>query len=324
MKERNRDRVTEQRNPACDLLDTQTPQQILAIMNREDEKVASAVKRAIPQIARAVDLATQAMTKGGRLVYMGSGTSGRLGVLDAAECLPTFGSKKVVAVLSGGHKGVSRSVEGVEDDRKRGQKDLQQIKFSKKDVLVGLSASGRTPYTLAGMTYARRIGAKTVAVTSNPEAPLKRSANVPIVVVVGPEVVAGSTRLKAGTAQKLVLNMLSTATMIRLGKVLSGWMIHVQLKNQKLWQRGRSILAKAAGVDRQTAARTLAASGGNLPAALLMVWSNLSRKEAVRLLGEYPNTAALLRKARRQFLRAGHLRPTPRRKQRRMKFRSQP
>jgi N-acetylmuramic acid 6-phosphate etherase len=259
--------------------------------------VAPAVGKVIPPIARAVDLATEALAQGGRLIYLGAGTSGRLGVLDAAECLPTFGTDRIVALMAGAVTAFTQPKEGVEDDPRQAVRDLRRIKLSRKDVLVGIAASGRTPYTLGGLRYARRVGAKTVAITSNPRAPMRRLADVAIVPVVGPEVVGGSTRLKSGTAQKLVLNMLSTATMVRLGRVFSHWMIHVQMTNAKLQKRGCEILASATGASPAAAARALAESGRNLPAALLMLRKGLSKEAAVRLLTEHENTARALRAA---------------------------
>lgn len=272
-------------------------------MNREDRKVAVAVSQASPQIARAVDLAANALAKGGRLVYLGAGTSGRLGVLDASECPPTFGTDRVVAVLAGGPGAMFKAGEGVEDDGASAQRDLKRIRLSKRDVLVGIAASGRTPYTLEGLRYARQQGAATIGVTANPGSPMHRLVDVEIAVNVGPEVIAGSTRLKAGTAQKLVLNMLSTATMVKLGRVFSGLMIHMEMKNEKLRERGRSIVVKATGVDDKTAAGAMAAAGSNLPAALLMIWKNISRSEALRILKQEPNTALALRKARAEYLK---------------------
>lgn len=305
MKQQSYERITEAVNPAAAFLDALPTVEILRLMNNEDQKVALAVRKAIPQIARAVDLAAEALTDGGRLVYVGAGTSGRLGVLDAAECLPTFGSKDVLAIMPGGRKAMFKAVEGAEDDRKLAREDLQRLGLNSDDVLVGLSASGRTPYTLEAVRYARRLRADTVGITSNPAAPLRRLVDVPILVRVGPEVIAGSTRLKAGTAEKLVLNMLSTATMVRLGRVLAGWMTHVQLKNQKLWERGRSILVKATGTTPRKAGLILATTGGNLPVALLMLWNNFSEREALRLLSEQPNPARVLREAWERRLSSG-------------------
>lgn len=303
MKKQLSERITETVNPVSVSLDTKSTRNILTLMNREDQKVALAVKRAIPQITHAVDLAANALAKGGRLVYLGAGTSGRLGVLDAAECRPTFGTDSVVAILAGGRKAQARAGEGAEDSRAAAQQDLERINFKGKDVLVGLAASGRTPYTLEGLRYARRVRAGTVCVTANPNSPMERLADVAIVVNVGPEIIAGSTRLKAGTAEKLVLNMLSTAAMVRLGRVFSGLMVHMEMKNEKLLERGRSILVKATGVDAKVANRAFAASGANLPAALLMIWRDISKEDALQILKHQPNTALALREARAEYLR---------------------
>jgi N-acetylmuramic acid 6-phosphate etherase len=303
MKNPSTERITERKNPAADSLDTKKTREILALMNREDQKVAVAVKKALPEITRAVDLAACALAKGGRLIYLGAGTSGRLGVLDASECRPTFGTDKVVAVLAGGNNAMFRAGEGVEDDRASARSDLERVHLNRKDVLVGIAASGRTPYTLEGLHYAKQKGAATIGVTANPDSPMRGLPDVEIAVNVGPEVIAGSTRMKAGTAQKLVLNMLSTATMVRLGRVFSGLMVHVEMKNEKLRERGRSIVMKATGVDAAKAGRVMKSSGSNLPAALLMIWKNIPRKEALRILKQQPNTALALRKARAEYLR---------------------
>lgn len=292
---RRRERITELENPASTSLDTRPTREILRIINRQDRKVAPAVEKVILQIARACDLAAEALARGGRMVYLGAGSSGRLGVLDAAECIPTFGTDRVVGVMAGAPDAMFRPTEASEDNPRRAVRDLRKIRLSHRDVLVGISASGRTPYTLGGMRFARRVGAKTVAITSNPRAPMKRFADVAIMSVVGPEVIAGSSRMKAGTAAKLVLNMLSTASMVRLGRVLSNWMINLQLKNRKLWKRGQAILMKAARVSDARAAKALHQSGGNLPVALLMLLKRVSRGEAVELLGIGQNTARVLR-----------------------------
>lgn len=297
MQRQRRERITERENPASASLDTRPTLEILRIINREDGRVAPAVGKTIPQIARAVDVAVEAIGRGGRLVYLGAGTSGRLGVLDAAECVPTFGTDRVVAIIAGGPAAMFKSVEGAEDDSPQALRDLRRIKLCRRDVLLGISASGRTPYVLAGMRYARRLGAKTLALTSNSQASLRRWADVEIIPVVGPEVIAGSSRLKAGTAQKLVLNMLSTATMARLGRTLSNWMIHVQLTNKKLRKRGQAILMKSADVSAAKAARALHESGGNLPVALLMLLKGIPRQEAVGLFGKEPGAAHVLRAA---------------------------
>ncbi len=290
--------ITERENPASAALDTKSIPEILRIINREDQKVAPAVARAIPQISRAVEIIAPALAQGGRLVYLGAGTSGRLGVLDAAECVPTFGTDQVIGVLAGGLRAMFRPVEGAEDDPKLAASDLKRIKFSKRDVLVGVSASGRTPYTLGGLRYARQLRARTIALTCNPDAPMNRVADVSIALVVGPEVIAGSTRMKAGTAQKLALNMLSTATMVRLGKVFSNWMVHMRLNNAKLRKRAESILMKAARVSAAQASRTIQEADGKLPVAALMLVKSVSKREALRLIRSGVNVAALLREAR--------------------------
>jgi len=295
-----RSQVTEQENPASASLDTKSPQEILRLINREDRRVAPAVGKVIPQIAQAVELIVPALSCGGRLIYLGAGTSGRLGVLDAVECLPTFGTEQVIGVLAGGPRAMFRSVEGAEDDPQLALRDLRKIKFSRRDALVGISASGHTPYTLGGLRYARRLGAATVALTCNPDAPMNRLADVAIVPVVGPEVIAGSTRMKAGTAQKLALNMLSTACMTRLGRVFSNWMVGVQLTNKKLQGRAELILMRAAGVSRSRSALALKQAQGKLPVALLMLLQGISRSEAAKILNRGANIAALIRQGQAQ------------------------
>lgn len=292
---KTRTQITEQENPASAALDTKTPREMLRLINREDRRVAPAVRRVIPEIAQAVELIVAALSRGGRLVYLGAGTSGRLGVLDAAECMPTFGTKQVIGVLAGGPRAMLASVEGAEDDPRLAVHDLKRIKLGQRDVLVGISASGRTPYTWGGLRYARRLGAATVALTCNPEAPMKRLADVAIVPVVGPEVIAGSTRMKAGTAQKLALNMISTVCMARLGRVFSNWMIGVQLTNNKLKKRAGKILTEVAGVSPLRAALTIERAQGSLPAALLMLLQGVSRPEAASMINRGANIAALIR-----------------------------
>lgn len=268
--------------------------------------------KVIPQIARAVDLAVDALARGGRLIYLGAGTSGRLGVLDAAECIPTFGTNQVLGIMAGAPGAMFRPTESREDDPQQAWRDLRRIKLRRRDVLVGISASGRTPYTLGGMRYARRLGAKTIGLTSNPRAPLRRLAEVVIVPVVGPEIIAGSTRMKAGTAQKLVLNMLSTATMIRLGRVLSHWMVNLQLNNRKLWKRGVAIVSQAAGVSPKVAGQALETSEGNVPAALLMLWKKIPKEEAFRLSRRGRDLSSVLRPAWAEYARTrGRSRQAP-------------
>jgi len=297
-------RITERENPASASLDTKTTREILRTIAREDAKVAGAVRRVLPQIARAVDVIAAALMHGGRLVYLGAGTSGRLGVLDASECVPTFGTNQVIGVIAGGPRALYRSTEATEDDARQGAKDLQKIRFSARDVLIAISASGRTPYALGAMRHARKLGAPVITLACNPDAPMVKMADIALVPVVGPEVIAGSTRLKAGTAQKLVLNMLSTASMVRAGRVFSNWMINVQITNRKLRERACGILMKAAQVPREVASRALRRSGGQLPAALLMLWKKVSPRQANALLRRGPSIAKVLRAAQKEFERA--------------------
>lgn len=288
-------RITERENPSSAALDTKPTAEILRIINREDRRVAPAVEKVIPRIARAVDTAVEAISRGGRMIYLGAGTSGRLGVLDAAECGPTFDSDRVQAVIAGGRGALLKSSEETEDNPLEGERDLRRIRLSKKDVLVGISASGQAPYVLGGMRYARRIGASTVGLTVNPAAPMKPLSDVLIAPVVGPEVLTGSSRMKAGTAQKLVLNMLSTTVMVRLGRVFSSWMVNMRLTNRKLRERGQRILTRSTGATPARASRTLSAAGGSLPVALLMLHRRIKRDEAQRLLGTGKSLASLLR-----------------------------
>jgi N-acetylmuramic acid 6-phosphate etherase len=289
--------LTEQENPASSALDTRSLSQILRLINREDRKVPLAVAKVIPQITAAAELIMPVLASEGRLVYLGTGTSGRLGVLDAAECIPTFGTEQITAVMAGAPRAMFRPVEGAEDDRRLAIRDLRRVKLSRRDALMGISASGRTPYTLEGIRYARRLGCPTVALTSNLHAPMSREADVAIVPVTGPEVVAGSTRMKAGTAQKLVLNMLSTACMVRLGRVFSNWMINVQLTNSKLRRRAERILQEATGASPRKVARALDAAAGKLPVALLILWTSATPRRAMAMLDRGPSIAAVLRQA---------------------------
>jgi N-acetylmuramic acid 6-phosphate etherase len=277
-------RLTEQRNAASKNLDRMTATGIVRLMNREDRKVAAAVGREIPAIARAVDAIAKGMRNGGRLFYVGAGSSGRMAVLDAAECPPTFGisSKRVQALIAGGRRAVTGAVEGAEDSVRNAERDLREKKLTRNDVVAGISASGTTPYVLGAMKYARKKGATTIAVTSNRRMPLARLAKILIAPAVGPEVLTGSTRLKAGTAQKMVLNMLSTAVMVRLGHVYENLMIDVKLTNEKLADRGLRILAEASGKDLSAAEHALRAAGHNLQVALVMLKLGVDAREARR------------------------------------------
>ena len=274
--------ATEQPNPRAARLDRLSARQILILMNRENARVAAAVRRTVPQIARAVEAIVASLRRGGRLIYVGAGSSGRLGVLDAAECPPTFGipSRQVQAVLAGGRRAMFRSAEAAEDSAAAGARDLVRKKIGRNDVVVVLTASGSTPYVLGALDAARRRGAFTVAVTSNRRSPAARRARVAISPATGSEVIAGSTRLKAGTAQKLVLNMLSTAAMVRLGHVYRNLMVNVAMSNQKLRRRGARVLREALGCSPAAAERLIRRSGGSLKTAIVMARLRCDRSAA--------------------------------------------
>ena len=274
--------LTEQPNPASAAIDTLPTDQALRIINAEDQKVALAVEREIPAIARAVDAIVAALEKGGRLFYMGAGTSGRLGVLDASEIPPTFNAppEMVQGIMAGGEAALSRATETTEDDPAIGARDLLARGFSSSDVLVELADSGRTPYVLGAVAEAKRIGATTIGICCTPDAELSHAVDIAIAPLVGPEVIAGSTRMKAGTAQKLVLNMLSTATCVRLGYVYGNLMVNVQPKNHKLIDRACRIIAQAAGVAPEHAAELLLQSGNSVRTAIVMATAGVTREEA--------------------------------------------
>jgi N-acetylmuramic acid 6-phosphate etherase len=278
--------VTEQENLNTTHLSSLPTREVVRLMNNEDQVVASAVGLVVAEITRAVDGIVERLQQRGRLFYIGTGTSGRLGVLDAAECPPTFGvsPELVQAIIAGGYEACYRAVEASEDDADAGAKDLQARGFTKQDVLVGIAASGRTPYTVGAVNYARQSGAFTIAITCVPHSPITEAAELSIVPVVGPEVIAGSTRLKAGTAQKLVLNMLSTATMVRLGYVTGNRMTNVLPRNSKLRARAIRIIMSETEIDEGAAMEALDNSKGNLPAALLMAKSRCSLKDAEQAL----------------------------------------
>ncbi len=264
--------LTEQPNPASASIGALTTEDMLRVINAEDRKVADAVASEIPAIGRAVDAIVTCFRQGGRLFYIGAGTSGRLGVLDASECAPTFGvpAGMVQGIVAGGEPALTRATEASEDDPASGARDLSARGFAASDALVGVAASGRTPYVLGAIAEARRLGAITVGISCTPDSELARAVAIPITPLVGPEVIAGSTRLKAGTAQKLVLNMLSTGAFIRMGYVYGNLMVNVQPTNVKLANRARRIVAKAAGVSGARAGELLEAAGGNVRAAILM------------------------------------------------------
>jgi N-acetylmuramic acid 6-phosphate etherase len=279
-------RLTEKRNAASKKLDRMTAREIVQLMNREDRKVAVAVGRVSGAIARAADAIVGAIRKGGRLIYVGAGSSGRMGVLDAAECPPTFGTspKLVVALIAGGRRAITRAVEGAEDSERDGARDLRAKKLTRRDVVVGIAASGTTPYVVGALRYARARGAMTVAVTSNLRMPVGRVAKIVIAPEVGPEVLTGSTRLKAGTSQKMVLNMLSTGVMARLGHVYENLMIDMLLTNEKLAERAVRILMEASSTSVSAAEQALRTGGHDLRVGLVMLKRRVGAGEAKRLI----------------------------------------
>ena len=275
-------RRTEQRNAASKNLDRMNALEIVRLMNREDRKVAAAITRTLPAIARAVDAIVEAVRRGGRLIYVGAGSSGRMAVLDAAECPPTFGTspKLVQALIAGGRRAVTGAVEGAEDSEENGARDLRAARVARRDVVVGIMASGTTPYVLSALRFARSRGATTVAITVNPNTPVARLAKILIATEVGPEVLTGSTRLKAGTAQKMVLNMLTTAAMARLGHVYENLMIDVKASNQKVSHRMVRILAEASGKQLSAAEDALRLARHNMRLALVMLKLNIGARDA--------------------------------------------
>lgn len=278
--------ITEQRNLNSMQLDSLSAQELVALINREDQQVALAVEKCLPQIASAVEKIVAAFEHGGRLVYVGAGTSGRLGVLDASECPPTYGVKPemVVGLIAGGDHALRHPIEGAEDNMQQGQADLEEIGFSAQDVLVGIAASGRTPYVLGALNYAKQLGATTVSIASNPNSKMAEVADIAIETVVGPEVLTGSSRMKSGTAQKLVLNMLTTASMVLIGKCYQNLMVDVQASNEKLKARALKIVMEATECDNETAANVLAKANGQVKLAILMQLSGLDALEAQSLL----------------------------------------
>jgi N-acetylmuramic acid 6-phosphate etherase len=281
-----KDLVTEERNPDTFDIDTKSTLQILKLINREDKKVASAVEKEIPNIARAVDLIVNAFKNRGRLFYVGAGTSGRLGVLDAAECPPTFGTPPgmIKGIIAGGRRTLVRSKEGVEDDFEAGARDLEKNKISKKDVVVGIAASRRTPYVLGALERAKKVGAKTIFVFCNPTLKLKTKVDVAISPILEPEVIAGSTRMKAASAQKMILNMLTTASMIKMGKVYQNLMVDLQARSEKLVERSKRIIMMTTGVDYKKAEKCLKESGGKVKIALVMILAKVDKKTAEKRL----------------------------------------
>lgn len=280
--------ITEQRNPNSMNIDQLSALEIVRVMNEEDKLVPQAIERCLPQIAQAVERIVQAFQQGGRLIYIGAGTSGRLGVLDASECPPTFGvsSEMVRGLIAGGERAIRHPVEGAEDNKTAAVEDLKAIQFSSKDVLVGIAASGRTPYVIGGLEYAKQCGATTVSIASNPNSAMAQIAEIAIDTVVGPEVLTGSSRLKSGSAQKMVLNMLTTASMILMGKCYENLMVDVQASNEKLRARAIRIVMQATECDKTTAEQALLEADNHAKLAIMMVLSGLEKAEAEGLLAE--------------------------------------
>lgn len=281
--------LTEQTNPNSRDIDRRSTLEIVTLINQEDRKVAEAVALVLPQIAQAIDAIVGRMQAEGRLFYVGAGTSGRLGVLDASECPPTFGvaPELVQGIIAGGPQALQNAIEGAEDSPSQAAIDLHVIGVSAKDAVVGISANGNTPYTLGALQFAKELGAATIAITCNEGSKMTEVADIAIVPVVGAEVIAGSSRMKAGTAQKLVLNMLSTGSMIRMGWVYSNLMSNLKATNEKLRRRARLILAEETGIDAEEAERIFAASGDDLKIALLMTRLQLSREQAEETLAAF-------------------------------------
>ncbi len=279
---------TEKQNPNTMNLDEMSIKEALTIMNSEDMKVAEAIGEVIPEIEEAVQVITSQLKKGGRLIYTGAGTSGRLGVLDAAECPPTFGTPKeqVVGLIAGGQRAFTEAIEGSEDSREMGKEDLKAIELNENDVVVGLAASGRTPYVIGALSYANEISTPTIAIACNKNSAIGNEAKIAIEAVPGPEVLTGSTRLKAGSTQKMILNMLSTLSMVGIGKVYKNLMVDVQPTNEKLVSRAENIVMKATDADRETARKTLAASDGKVKIAIIMILLDIDKDTAVKKLEE--------------------------------------
>ena len=281
--------ITEQRNPNSMHVDSLSALEIVQLMNEEDKQVPLAIEKCLPQIAQAVECIVAAFQQGGRLVYIGAGTSGRLGVLDASECPPTFGvsPEMVKGIIAGGERALRHPIEGAEDSKAQAVIDLQAIQFSSKDVLVGIAASGRTPYVLGALEYAKRLGSVTVSIASNPNSVMANIVDIAIDTVVGSEVLTGSSRLKSGTAQKLVLNMLTTASMILMGKCYQNLMVDVQASNEKLKARAIRIVMQATDCDKALAEETLKQADQNAKLAIMMILSGLDRAQAEALLEKH-------------------------------------
>ena len=278
--------TTEQRNPETMNLDRMSPLELVETMNREDQKVIEAVKEVLPEVAKVIEWTTEALRSGGRIIYMGAGTSGRLGVLDAVECPPTFGVSPdlVVGLMAGGEKAFVKAVEGAEDSDTLGTEDLKNIGLNEKDVVIGIAASGRTPYVIHALRYARSLGVKTAIIACNKNSEMSKEADIAIEPVPGPEVLTGSTRLKAGTAQKLVLNMISTASMVGAGKAYENLMVDVMQSNEKLKTRAENIVMEATGCERETARTAIDEAKGSVKLAITSILLDTPVDEAEKAL----------------------------------------
>lgn len=281
--------VSETRNPATMMLDEMSSLEMMICFNNEDRKVPEAIAKVLPEIAQAVDLAAAALQAGGRLIYLGAGTSGRLGVLDASECPPTFGvpHDMVIGLIAGGQGAMFKAVEGAEDDAALGEADLKALSLAARDMVIGLAASGRTPYVIGALRFARQLGCPTAAISCNPDSPIAKEAQVAISPVVGPEALTGSTRMKSGTAQKLVLNMISTGAMVKLGKVYQNLMVDVKATNDKLVDRACRIVMEATGAVRSQAEEALAQTEFEVKPAILMILADVTAAEAQQRLQQH-------------------------------------
>lgn len=278
---------TEQRNPNSMHLDEMSVEEIAKLMNEEDRGVPEAIQRAIPEITELIEAVIRAFKNEGRLIYIGAGTSGRLGILDAVECVPTFGTspEKVVGLIAGGEQAIKDAVEGAEDSKELAIEDLKKLRLTKNDIVVGIAASGRTPYVIGGLNYAKEIGAKTGSLSNNENTKISEIADYPIEVITGPEVLAGSTRLKAGTAQKIVLNMITTISMVKIGKAYENLMVDVLATNEKLVDRAKRIIVEATGVDYEEAEKVFD-EAGSVKLAIVMILSGASKEDSKAALEE--------------------------------------
>ncbi|QPN90565.1 N-acetylmuramic acid 6-phosphate etherase [Proteus vulgaris] len=280
--------VTESRNHDSENIDTLSTLDMLSVINNEDKKVPLAIEKVLPEIAQLVDNVAVAFTQGGRLIYCGAGTSGRLGILDASECPPTFGTphEMVIGLIAGGHKAILQAVENAEDNAQLGEEDLRQLNFNEQDILVGIAASGRTPYVMGALQYAKSLGVITGAISCNPESPIAKLADIAITPVVGAEVITGSSRMKAGTAQKLILNMITTGAMIKIGKVFGNLMVDVEATNAKLVERQIRIVMQATECERAIAEEALSQCQRHCKTAILMILANIDAKQAIQMLNQ--------------------------------------